>query len=405
MSTLISGRLSGGIVQRGARTAVRGVLCGLGGLVAVSLGATPPSEASTTALNAVAVKAPQRIQGTDGRGHLVYSLVLTNVFTAEVKVDSITVRSGGKQLLKLGGDLLSEAIRPFGGGPPSRSLDPSASAVAYLDVPLPRSRTRRTPKRVRNIISYTFPDDAPVKAVIGSRKLVRDLKPSGRQPITIAPPLRGAGWPSANGCCDPSVPHRSTVISAKGKYVAPETFSVDYTRIVKGHVYRDGGTENSDWTGYRAPVVAATPGKVVRIVNDRPDVSPFLGIDDNPTVSKPIHFGGNGVVVRVKPGVFAHYHHLVKGSVRVRKGQRVRVGQRLGALGNSGNTNGPHLHFGINDGPHPLTSHSLPFEIDRFRFQGNAGVGPVPGKLPVTGKPRTFRRVHPLLSSVSKYRR
>ena len=33
---------------------------------------------------------------------------------------------------------------------------------------------------------------------------------------------------------------------------------------------------------------------------------------------------------------------------------------------------GPHLHFGIQDGPHALTSNSLPFEIDRYRLEGTA---------------------------------
>ena len=110
-------------------------------------------------------------------------------------------------------------------------------------------------------------------------------------------------------------------------------------------------------------------------------------------------------MVKIRPGVFGHYYHLQPGSVRVEVGQRVRTGQKLGLFGNSGNTTGPHLHFGINDGRNPLTSESLPFEIDRFRFEGTAAAGAAPGELTLTGKPHDERRSHPLVTSVSDYSR
>ena len=193
----------------------------------------------------------------------------------------------------------------------------------------------------------------------------------------IAPPLRGGGWASLNGCCaDASVAHRSTILSANGTYVAPETFAVDYIRIVDGRLYDGDGTQNADWFGYGVPVRAVASGKVVSAVDDRPEVPPFTVTDDNPTITKPSQFGGNGVVVKIRPGVFGHYYHLQPGSVRVEVGQRVRTGQKLGRYGNSGNSTAPHLHFGVDDGPNPLTSSSLPFEIDRFRFEGTVAGGP-----------------------------
>lgn len=39
------------------------------------------------------------------------------------------------------------------------------------------------------------------------------------------------------------------------------------------------------------------------------------------------------------------YQHLMKGSVKVVKGQRVKAGQVIAKSGNSGNTTGPHLHL------------------------------------------------------------
>jgi murein DD-endopeptidase MepM/ murein hydrolase activator NlpD len=58
------------------------------------------------------------------------------------------------------------------------------------------------------------------------------------------------------------------------------------------------------------------------------------------------------------------YMHLQRGSLLVGKGDRVAVGQRIGSVGNTGGSEGPHLHFEVWDGPwyaggHPVDP--LPF--------------------------------------------
>jgi murein DD-endopeptidase MepM/ murein hydrolase activator NlpD len=80
--------------------------------------------------------------------------------------------------------------------------------------------------------------------------------------------------------------------------------------------------------------------------------------------------GGNYVVVDLGEGRFAFYAHMQPGSIRVKEGQRVGAGKVLGLLGNTGNTDGPHLHFHVMDGPSPLRSNGLPFTFTRYRGQG-----------------------------------
>jgi murein DD-endopeptidase MepM/ murein hydrolase activator NlpD len=41
------------------------------------------------------------------------------------------------------------------------------------------------------------------------------------------------------------------------------------------------------------------------------------------------------------------FMHLASGSTRVREGQRVATGERLGDVGSTGSSSGPHLHFEI----------------------------------------------------------
>jgi len=59
--------------------------------------------------------------------------------------------------------------------------------------------------------------------------------------------------------------------------------------------------------------------------------------------------------------------------VRVKEGDKVRRGQVLGLLGNSGNTDAPHLHFHVIRGTSCLASDGVPYVIDSFRLKGYAG--------------------------------
>lgn len=66
------------------------------------------------------------------------------------------------------------------------------------------------------------------------------------------------------------------------------------------------------------------------------------------TVDKVTDYGrqnlGRGVIVRTHDGTRYIYGHLDR--VEVREGQAVHPGDELGLSGNTGNSTGPHLHFG-----------------------------------------------------------
>ena len=56
---------------------------------------------------------------------------------------------------------------------------------------------------------------------------------------------------------------------------------------------------------------------------------------------------GNGVRVDHGGGWHTQYCHMKRGSVSVRRGARVRAGERIGAVGLSGKTEFPHLHVSV----------------------------------------------------------
>jgi len=90
-------------------------------------------------------------------------------------------------------------------------------------------------------------------------------------------------------------------------------------------------------------VLAAAPGRVVRLRDGEPDIS--IRAPGAPSVVGKAC--GNAVVVDHGGGWETQYCHLARGSVRVAVGQAVTVGQPLGRIGLSGATEFPHLHFQV----------------------------------------------------------
>jgi murein DD-endopeptidase MepM/ murein hydrolase activator NlpD len=87
-----------------------------------------------------------------------------------------------------------------------------------------------------------------------------------------------------------------------------------------------------DWTpGDGTPVEAIAPGKVVEVGNP----SGALG------VYAIIEHDVDGTRYR---SVYGHMQH---GSLTVGVGDTVKLGERVGRVGNTGTSTGPHLHFGI----------------------------------------------------------
>ena len=74
--------------------------------------------------------------------------------------------------------------------------------------------------------------------------------------------------------------------------------------------------------------------------------------------------------IDIGEGRFAFYAHMQPRSLRVKPGDKVTTGQVLGLLGNSGNTDAPHLHFHVMDGASPLLSDGLAYAFTSFTGEG-----------------------------------
>ena len=59
--------------------------------------------------------------------------------------------------------------------------------------------------------------------------------------------------------------------------------------------------------------------------------------------------GGNYVKIRHDNGYYTYYCHIKDGTVQVKIGDKVKKGNRIGYMGNTGYSNGGHLHWEIRD--------------------------------------------------------
>jgi len=360
-------------------------------------GTMPAAAKTTTALHVEASNPPYAVFGSDGRLHVEYDLVLTNAFVGPATLDAVAVRADGKPALTLTGDALTAATHTLLTSDATVTIAPASTAFTQVDLVV---RGRTAPKRITNRVAYTIPADAPSRSVIGSTVSASPvLRTDPRPPTVISAPLSGAGWVNVNGCCnDPTSPHRETLLASDGDWVTPELFAIDWIREVDGRFYSGDGMQNTDWVGFGEPIHAVADGTVVLTRDGLPDIPPMT---KNPGLRTPEDYAGNNVIVAIGHGRYAVFDHLVRGSVRVRRGQRVRAGQVVGKLGNSGNTDGPHLHFGIEARPDSLAQ-GLPFEIDDFVLEHTVSAAS-PGQVTLIGTPKRLHRALPLIRSVATF--
>ncbi|MFN8677267.1 MAG: M23 family metallopeptidase [Thermomicrobiales bacterium] len=327
----------------------------------------PAAGEKSTAIVVSATNDPLRVAGSDGLDHLEYDLLVTNAFAAPVTLTSIAVTApDGETLLSLDADALAAVTQRLLGRTPAAEIPASGTVAVVMDVTVPPGRALES---LGHHITYEVAPDAPVRALLGSYAIDGPQLPVDPRPVTvIAPPVRGDGWLANSGCCAAASIHRAVRVPVDGARIGKqETFAIDFARLRDGEPYSGDGARPEDWYGYGTEVLAVADGTVVAVADGYPEQTPLQAITG---MTRPEDFGGNAVVLEIAPGVYADYAHLQLGSITVAVGEQVTAGQVLGLLGNTGNSSGPHLHFGLIDDPDPMLGNSLPMAFDRWTLQG-----------------------------------
>jgi murein DD-endopeptidase MepM/ murein hydrolase activator NlpD len=220
------------------------------------------------------------------------------------------------------------------------------------------------PARLRHRVVVS---DASVEgAIIGTHH--SKLRVLGR-------PLEGGDWAALDGPSNHADNHhRRGFVVLGAAPVISRRYAIDWQQQKNGAAFSGDASDASAYYAYGKAVLAVASAKVVSARNDLPDNKPGHGRDFHPAAPLTLDTsGGNAVTLDLGGGQYAYYFHLQPGSVRVKVGERVRQGQVLGMIGNSGDAREPHLHFEITNSSAPFVGEGVPYVIESYRAKTGDG--------------------------------
>ena len=306
---------------------------------------------------------PRWFTGDDGKVHLVYELFLDNAVALDATVTRLDVldASNGKVIASLSGERLSEATSLRSkGSTPATKLTASEAGAIWLDLPFDSAQS--IPDKLEHRLTATIPPGTPIAT--STLSTAAAVTVDRRPPVILGPPLAGDRWVAVGSCCDG--PHRRALQPIDNKLYLSQRFAIDFNRLDGANRFSSGDpARNASYPTYGAPVLAVADARVAQAVDAYQDQVPgqTVGI----TLA---NADGNFITLDLGGGRFAFYAHLKPGSVRVKPGETVRRGQQIAESGNTGSSDGPHLHFHVMDGPSPLASDGLPYAFDSFELTG-----------------------------------
>lgn len=321
---------------------------------------------------------PVAFRGSDGLTHLDYELQVTNARAYALKISSLEIldSASGKVLATFSGASVSRTFSLLGGGG-ADTLGPAQTGFFWIDVAMVAGE--KIPRTLSHRVVTVAPEAGLTAGSTGnSGKLVETTQTGGlvavspKPAIVLGPPLEGRSWIAFNGCCSDAT-HRRAGIAVNGTLFVSQRFAIDWIKMdSRGQIHSGDNTKNENWPTYGQKAIAVMDGKVVSVLDGLPErVANAL-----PSDTTMQNVTGNHVILDLGQGRYGFYAHLQPGSLKVRVGDRVKRGQVLALVGNSGNTSGPHLHFHVSDGMGPLSAQGLPYVIDTFR--ASAAVSDVP---------------------------
>jgi hypothetical protein len=150
-----------------------------------------------------------------------------------------------------------------------------------------------------------------------------------------------------------------------------QRYAYDMVVHKAGRAREGDGSSNKHFHCYGLPVYAPADGTIHTQIDGIPENRP----GDRGTA------GGNGVIIDHGFGEYSSLWHMIPGSLKVKKGDKVTMGQEIGKVGNSGRSTGPHIHYHVSTVPSPRGEVGLQAPFVDLYVDGQW----FPHKLPVRG--------------------
>ncbi|WP_341300899.1 M23 family metallopeptidase [Lysinibacillus sp. FSL H8-0500] len=141
-----------------------------------------------------------------------------------------------------------------------------------------------------------------------------------------------------------------------------QRYAYDFVIMKENRSYESDPTLNESYFAFGKEYLAPADGVVVSMENNVEDNEP-VGIFNE---EQPL---GNYIILDHGNGEFSYLIHFKHQSIVVKQGDKVKQGDLLGLVGNSGNSSEPHIHFHVANSPDPMNSKSI-----RINFNGKRGL-------------------------------
>jgi murein DD-endopeptidase MepM/ murein hydrolase activator NlpD len=296
-----------------------------------------------------------------GERHFAYEIHLRNQSGVEMLLERLEVLDDSTTLASWeGADLHAIVAQRRPDVADNRAIPPGGWAIVHVWV------TTDPAAPLPSVLQH--------RLTVGGRTVEGSVRVVAEQPVVIGPPLRGGDWLAANGPGN-SARHRRALVPIGGQAFIAQRYAIDWARLGRdGRLFEGDRNDNASYFGYGSEVLAVADGLVESAKDGIPENVPgslkLKAMSEGYTLrAVPMTLetiSGNYVILDLGESRYAFYGHLMPGSLRVKSGDRVKRGQVIGRLGNSGNSTGPHLHFHLSDRNHPLAAEGLPYVIDSW---------------------------------------
>ena len=117
-------------------------------------------------------------------------------------------------------------------------------------------------------------------------------------------------------------------------------------------------TKLEDYEVFGKEVLAPANGTIAQVIDGSIDVLP--GERDRSVGV------GNAIIIDHQNGEYSLLCHFKHNSIKVKVGSTVKRGEKIGLCGNTGNTQQPHIHFNLQDGPLMHKANALPAQFSKI---------------------------------------
>lgn len=150
--------------------------------------------------------------------------------------------------------------------------------------------------------------------------------------------------------------------------IISQRYAYDFEIRKENLPYHNDYKNKENFYSYNKEIIAPLDGWIVDIENIYDDTKILEG---RPIVCDAKDPRGNYIIIKHLNNEYSLIDHIKKDSFKVQIGDIVKEGQIIAKVGNSGNTEGPHIHFQVQDSEDFYSCNGIPITFKNVLKKNN----------------------------------